>query len=300
MRQRATAIIIAALSLLLCSQTVLAQRISASLRGTVTSADSGATLPGAKVTARNVDTGLTRTVMSNAEGNYSIPELTVGTYELQVEFPDFKIKTVTDIRLNVSDVREVNAEMEIGEITEEITVEAPSLLVETVGGEVASLISGEEVRELPLNGRNFTQLTQLMPGVSSPDSLDFKNKGLLSGVDTSVSGSSVTGNQWSVDGAGNNDVGSNRTILITPSVEAIEEFKVHRNSYGPEFGGAGGAQINLITRSGTNDFKGSIFAFARDDSLNEKNFFLDEADAEIEPLERQDYGFTLGGPIIKD
>ena len=111
--------------------------------------------------------------------------------------------------------------------------------VRTIGGEVSGLITGTQVRELPLNGRNFIQLTTLMPGVAMPDSLSTKDKGLMSGSNLSVSGNDETANMWTVDGANNNDVGSNRTILVYPSLEAIEEFKILRNSYGPEFGGAG-------------------------------------------------------------
>lgn len=281
------------------TQPVLAQRTTASIRGTVTDSTGGA-MPGVRVTVTNAETGTTREAFTNDSGNYSVPSLLVGTWDLTGVLDGFKTAAVTGIELNVADIREINLVLELGEISDEITTTAASAPVETISGEVASLITGEQIRELPLNGRNFAQLTQLMPGVSAVDGLDFKNKGLLSGVDLSVSGSSVTGNNWTVDGAANNDSGSNRTILVTPSVDAIEEFKIHRNSYGPEFGGAGGAQINLITRGGTNKLQGSVFAFFRDDSLNEKNFFLDQADQPKEPLDRKDYGFTLGGPVLKD
>ncbi|MEM7353289.1 MAG: TonB-dependent receptor, partial [Acidobacteriota bacterium] len=257
-------------------------------------------MPGVTVTAKNTETGVTREAFTNESGNYSIPALSVGTWDLSAALDGFKTSVVSGIGLNVADVREINLELELGAINEEITTTAASAPIETISGEVAGLITGEQIRELPLNGRNFTQLTQLMPGVSAVDGIDFKNKGLLSGVDLSVSGSSVTGNNWTVDGAANNDTGSNRTILVTPSVDAIEEFKIHRNSYGPEFGGAGGAQINLVTRGGTNNFQGSAYAFFRNDSLNEKNFFLDQAGLPKEPLDRKDFGFTLGGPIAKD
>ncbi len=277
-----------------------AQRFTAGIRGRVTAASTDTVVAAAKVTARNVDTGLTRSVDSNAEGTYTFGDLPVGTYELTAVAPDYRTYVVENVVLNVADVREVNIPLEAGSIDDEITVTSPKILVETIGGEVASVITGEEIRELPLNGRNFTQLTQLMPGVSTPDNIRYTNKGLLSGVDTSVSGSAGTGNLWAVDGADNNDHGSNRTILVYPSIEAIEEFKIHRNSYGPEFGGAGGAQINLVTKSGTNQYHGSAFAFFRDDSLNEKNYFLEQADADKEPLERKDYGLSLGGPILQD
>ncbi|MDX1748120.1 MAG: carboxypeptidase-like regulatory domain-containing protein, partial [Halobacteriales archaeon] len=234
------------------------------------------------------------------DGSFNFNELQVGTYDLKVELQSFKTTVVSDIVLGVADIRELEVTMELGEISEEITVESPIVLVETIGGDVSTTITDEEITELPLNGRNFVQLTQLMPGVTAPDQLDFKNKGLLSGVDMSVSGSMATGQQWSVDGANNNDVGSNRTILVTPSVDAIEEFKIHRNSYSPEFGGAGGAQVNLVTKSGTNRYRGTAYYFSRNDSLNEKNALLEEAGQDKEELDFEDFGFTIGGPIVRD
>ena len=172
--------------------------------------------------------------------------------------------------------------------------------MQVLGGDVSGVITGEQVRELPLNGRNFLQLATLMPGVSAPDFLNVKDKGLLGGSDLSVSGSDVTANLWSVDGANNNDVGSNRTILVYPSLEAIQEFKILRNSYGPEFGGAGGAQINIVTQGGTNRFTGTAFYSGRSDALNAKNYFLKANDQPKDELKRNDFGGSIGGPIIKD
>ena len=158
--------------------------------------------------------------------------------------------------LRVADEFSIDFELAAGDVTETVTVESSSTPVKVLGGDVSGVITGEQVRELPLNGRNFLQLATLMPGVSAPDFLNVKDKGLLGGSDLSVSGSDVTANMWTVDGANNNDVGSNRTILVYPSLEAIQEFKILRNSYGPEFGGAGGAQINIVTRCGSNRFDG--------------------------------------------
>ena len=177
---------------------------------------------------------------------------------------------------------------------------ADTLVVKTSGGEVAGLVTGAQVRELPLNGRNFLQLALLMPGVSAPDGLNVKDKGLLSGSDMSVSGAAVTSNLWTVDGTNNNDVGSQRTILVYPSVDAIEEFKIHRNSYGAEYGQAGGAIINIVSRGGTNEFHGSAYYFGRRDALNANNYFLEKANQPKNNLNRNDFGWTLGGPIMKD
>ncbi len=291
--------LVLAVAALILAQPANSQTTTASVNGTVTGPE-GAAATGVKVTALNVETGFERARSTDASGFYSFTSLPVGTYVLSFEADGFKTVLVQNVVLNVADKRKVDAQLEIGELFEEVTVTSSTIIVETAGGEVAGLVTGEQVRELPLNGRNFIQLTQLMPGVSAPDVLNTKNKGLLSGSDLSVSGGNTTGNLWTVDGANNNDTGSNRTLLIYPSVDAIEEFKIHRNSYGAEFGGAGGAQINLVTRSGTNNFKGSVYYFRRDDSLNEKNFFLRQAGLDKEPLSRDDYGYTFGGPIVSD
>ena len=153
---------------------------------------------------------------------------------------------VNQVRPTIAD-HAIDFVLEPGGLTEEVKVIAESTPVKTVGGDVSGTITGQQVRELPLNGRNFLQLATLMPGVSAPDFLNVKDKGLLGGSDLSVSGSGVTSNMWTVDGANNNYVGSNRTILVYPSVDAIEEFKILRNSYGAEFGQASGAQINIVT-----------------------------------------------------
>jgi hypothetical protein len=276
-----------------------AQRSTASVTGTVTDAD-GAVLVGAQVTARAEETGLTRSTRTNEAGIYRLADVPPGRYTLDVQHEGFKGAMVTDLVLNVADIRTVDIRLEVGAVAEEITVVADAVAVETIGNEVAGLVTGEQVRELPLNGRNFTQLTLLMPGVAAPDNFDTKNKGLMTGSDLSVSGGAVTANLWTVDGANNNDVGSNRTILVYPSVDSIEEFKIHRNNYSAEFGGASGAQINLITRSGGNEFHGSVFYFTRDDAWNEKNYFLEKAGRDKENLSRDEFGYTLGGPIMRD
>src|SRR5829696_8684462 len=276
-----------------------AQRTSANLRGTVTDA-SHALVPGATVTLTNPDTGLNQTAVTNESGVYSFSQLPVGRYQLKVELQGFKTATRTDIVLAVADNREVDVELAPGALSETISVKAESTPVKTIGGDVSGVITGQQIRELPLNGRNFLQLATLMPGVSAPDFLNVKDKGLLGGSDLSISGGGVTSNLWTVDGANNNDVGSNRTILVYPSLEAIEEFKIMRNSYGPEFGGAGGAQINIVTRGGANALHGSGFYSGRSDALNSTNYFLAKANQPKEELKRNDFGGSIGGPILKD
>ncbi len=285
--------------LVLFATPVFAQRITATIRGTVTD-PTGAVVVGAKVTVKGDETGLTRTTTSNAVGIYVISELPVGSYEVKVEQPGFKTAIRTKVVVNVGDVRAVDLQLASGELAEAISVEANALHVQTSGAEVAGLITGDEARELPLNGRNFMQLTFLMPGVSKNDNVNIIDRGLSGSSDLSVSGSSTTTNLWMVDGANNNDVGSNRTLLIYPSVDAVEEFKVQRNNYGAEYGQAAGAVVNLITRGGTNTVHGSAYYYGRRGGLQAKNYFLKTNNLDKQDLNWNDFGGTLGGPIIKN
>ena len=291
--------VLALLLILAAALPARAQRTTASIRGTVTDA-TGGVVPGADVTVKGTDTGLTQSTVTNTDGVYSFPELPVGTYSVEVTISGFKSSVQTGIALNVADQRTVNVTLETGAVSETVTVTSPAMAVQTVGGEVAGLVTGEQVRELPLNGRNFLQLTTLMPGVSAGNDFNTKDRGLMSNISLAVSGSGQSNNMWMVDGANNNDVGSNRTILVFPSVDAIEEFKVHRNSYSAEFGGASGAQVNIVTRSGTNEFHGSGYYFGRNDSLASTDYFLKQAGQPKGPLSINDFGGTIGGPVMKD
>ena len=288
-----------ALTLALSPALATAQRITASIRGTVTD-PSQAVVVGSKVTVTGEETGLTRSTVTNSEGNYLFAELPVGSYRVEVEANGFRTAARTKIGLSVAETRAVDFELVAGQLTETVTVESNALQVQTVGGEVAGLITGEQARELPLNGRNFIQLTLLMPGVNAIEGLNVRDKGLSGGSDLSVSGGTTTSNMWMVDGANNNDFGSNRTLLVYPSVDAVEEFKIQRNNYGAEFGQAGGAQVNLVTRGGTNTWRGSAYYYMRRDSLNATDYFLKKNNQEKAPLKWDDIGGTIGGPIIKD
>src|ERR671930_657558 len=276
-----------------------AQRITATIRGTVTDT-SGAVVPGASVTVTNENTGFSRSTVTNDVGSYSFVELPPGTYTIDVSLSGFKSAVRKGIVLDVADVRGEDVRLEAGTLTETVTVQSRALAVQTIGGEVAGLVTGEQVRELPLNGRNFLQLGTLMHGVSQGDTFNTKDRGLMSGENLAVCRSCLVVSLWMVDVANNNYVGSNRTILVFPSVDAIDEFKVHRNSYGAEFGGAAGAQVNIVTRAGTNDYHGSGYYFGRNDALASRDYFLEKADQPKAALSVHDFGGTIGGPIIKD
>jgi len=285
--------------LLLFSLSAPAQKTSGQINGTVLDPQ-GAAVPDATVTATQVGTGFVRTITTTSDGNYSLPDLPIGTYRLTVTKQGFKETVAESVVVNVSTVTRQDFSLTIGAVGEVVTIQADEIQVETETGAVGEVISGQQVRELPLNGRSFVQLTQLVPGVSPQNNFDSKNKGLFAGVDFSVNGNSSQSNLFLTDGANNNDTGSNRTILLYPSIEAIAEFKMLRNSYGPEFGQAAGAVISIVTRGGENQFHGSLFYFGRNDALNSTEFFANRSGLGKDKLRRNDYGGSLGGPIIKD
>ncbi len=170
-----------------------AQKVTSTIRGTVTD-PSGAAIPGANVTVKNQQTNTTRTVKTNDTGGYVVTELDPGTYDVQVKQPNFKEFISKGVQLFVSSTVVVDAALQLGNTSEQVTVEANTVQVETTTGAVGNVVEGREVRELPLNGRSFVQLTQLMPGVSPQSNFDSKNKGLMAGVDFSVNGNNTTGN----------------------------------------------------------------------------------------------------------
>lgn len=291
--------LITATACLLISSGVMAQKYTGTIRGVV-SDPSGALVAGAQVTATNSGTNESRTVTTNSEGEYVVPELNPGKYEVRVKHEHFREFVSRDVELNVSSTAVVNASLAVGNASETIEVTASAVQVESTTGAVGNVVEGNEVRELPLNGRSFAQLTQLMPGVSPANNFDAKHKGLEAGVDFSVNGNSITGNLTLVDGVNNNDVGSNRTILVYPSIDSIQEFKILRNSYGPEYGQAAGAVVNIVTRGGTNQLHGGAYYFGRNDLLNATDYFNNLNHVPKDKLRRNDFGYNLGGPIVKD
>lgn len=297
--RRILGILVASGLLLLPALPALAQRPTATIVGTVKDSSGGA-IQRATVTVTDEERGFTRSSTTNAAGFYSLPELDAGRYKLRAFYPRFRTKLLTGIVLNVATMRVVDVVLEPGEIAAEISVEAPAFRVQTVGGDLSGLVTGDQIRELPLNGRNLMQLTLLQPGVIPGDSFNAKDKGLLTSSALAVSGGTTFSNLWTVDGVNNNDVGANESILVFPSIDAIEEFRIQRNSYGAEFGQASGAHINIVTRGGTNTFHGSVFYSGRDDALSATNYFLAKAGQEKEKLSRHDFGWTFAGPIIKD
>src|SRR5262249_11347062 len=244
-----------------------------------------------------------RTLQTNEVGIYSATLLPVGTYSVTVEAPGFTKAKLEGIGLNANDKYSADFKLEVGGVTEEVTVEAPPLQVELQTAQISSLISGTRVRELALNNRHFAQLLALLPGVSSnlSDQIYLGTTNPTGGnniVGLAVNGARQSQNNWTIDGADNVDRGTNITIQQYPSIDAIEEIKIVRSPYSSEFGRAGGGQISVVTRSGSNDFHGSAYEFWRNDKLNANNFFNNVNNIARPPLRYNDFGYTAGGPAI--
>jgi len=307
-RSRAIVSLFCALALLLGTPfATYAQVVTATVRGAVVD-EQGAAIADTDVTITNVETSFSRTTKTAADGEYNFPDLPLGLFKIRASHGGFKSTEQTGITLHANDRLVVNVTLKVGAVSEKIEVVATPVAVQTTSGSLSSLIQSDQVGGLPLNGRNFMQLLTLVPGVAPAEAFSITNKGLKGASDVSISGGASNGNQWLVDGANNNDTGSQRTILIYPSVDSIEEFKIERNSYGPEFGLAAGGQISIITKSGTNDFHGGVFYSGRNDALNAYDTQLkagcptplSSATCPKNKFRGNDFGFHVGGPVIKN
>ncbi|MDQ2935925.1 MAG: carboxypeptidase regulatory-like domain-containing protein, partial [Acidobacteriota bacterium] len=263
----------------------------------------GAAVPKVEVTITEERTGSSRTVVSDDDGFYSAPSLAVGRYSVSASPQGFKKTIASGVDLHVAENRVVNLDVQLGQVSETVTVTSNATTVETRSGDVNSLISEKQVTELPLNGRNYAALVTLVPGLSAPNeagAFGTRGTGLDSHVDVSVNGNQSNANMWTVDGVNNMDVGSNATLLVFPSIDSIAEFKVERNSFSAEYGQAQGAVINLITKGGGNQFHGTGFYFLRADGLNANDFFLNSAGQPKGQLKYKNFGGNFSGPVVKN
>lgn len=276
-----------------------AQETTATIQGTVTD-ESGAVLPGVTVTLTHDRTGQTFTRVTTADGLYTAPLLPVGTYEITFTLNGFQPRVVRGVRLSVNDRVTVNAQLVVGGVSEVVEVTGESLV--QTSSALQTLVDSTQVQELPLNNRNFAQLATLAPGVSN-DFGDEVGIGLASTMNLSINGARRNGVNWLVDGVSNVDVGSNITLLSTPTLESIEEFKVITSSYAAEWPRSGGGVVNVVTKSGSSRFSGSAYEFLRNDALNANWFFrkqsTDPETRDNPPLLRyNNFGYTLGGPML--
>jgi hypothetical protein len=307
-------VVFAALALFSFVFVASAQEITGSINGMVKDPN-GAAVAGATVTITDAEKKVVaRTVTTDDSGAFSAPDLPSGSYDIAVEAPNFKKHIETKVKLDVGQKRSLELSLEPGNISEVVTVEANPLAVELRTPTAATVISGDQARELSLNNRNWVQLVTLAPGVS--DNLSDQvyvgttnPTGQANTINISVNGARSAQNTYTVDGADITDRGSNITIQAYPSVDSIAEFVVLRSMFLAESGRSGGGQVNVVTKSGGDHFHGSIFEFHRSEKLNANDFLSNTVSnpafgrdsngkAKRSPFKYNNFGGTVGGPII--
>jgi len=278
---------------------VLGQTVTASVTGTVTD-NSGAVLKTASVTAVNQSTRVEYPTKSNDAGVYTISGLPIGSYVVKAEAPGFKSVSTNPLTLETGQIARVNLKLEIGAVTEQVEVVGVNPILQTENAVVGEVISGSTVVALPLNGRNFAQLALLTPGVQThaPDSFTEVKTGGSSGRPY-VNGQREQSNNFMLDGIDQNEAVDN-LIAYYPSPDAIAEIRVETNNYSAEFGNVAGGIVSAITKSGSNEFHGGAFAFARDDKFDANSWSNNRSGAEKGDFKQQIFGGTLGGPLMKN
>jgi Carboxypeptidase regulatory-like domain/TonB dependent receptor len=277
--------------LMLGTPATLAQVSTAVLLGGVQD-QSGAAIVGATITLTSTDTGISTSTTSGSDGTYVFPQVAVGRYSLEVTMAGFRRVEQTGIVLNVNQKARVDVQLEVGEVTRTINVDASAELINTVDGEVGQVVNQKNVVDLPLRGRQFLELAFLTPGaVNAPG--DYRTG--QQGIAPAVNGNRPEHNSYTLNGASNGEPYDGQ-FTIVPSVDSVEEFKIQSGSFNAEFGRAGAAIINVITKSGTNSFHGSVYEFLRNDALNARNAF----NPLKSPVKQNQYGGTIGGPIFKN
>ncbi len=291
------------LSLALLSSDLYGQAITAKVVGSVTD-PSGAAVPGAGVTVRNTGTNLTRNASTNENGAYEFSFLPIGRYALTVESAGFQRAEVSEFNLAVDQVARIDVTLTIGEMSETVTVAADAVALQTEDSTVGTVIDSKQVVDLPLNGRSFIQLAQLTPGVNpgTPGSITVRRQrgSLGQAVGMSANGARDTQNRFYFDGIEAMDLDS-YSFSFSPSIDAIDQFKVQASTYSAEIGGAPGGQVNLTTKAGSNDLHGTAWLFNRNDAFSALPPFTPYSpDAKAPKLNRNQFGANIGGPVIKD
>ena len=279
-----------------------AQLTSGTITGTVKD-QSGAVLPGATITATNTETGIARNTTSGARGEYRLSALSVGSYDVQAEMAGFQIGVRRGITLNVGSAPVVDFSLQVGSVTEQVTVTGEASLVEATTATVSGVVDSQQMRDIPLNARSFLELVPLQTGAVFAEAGDTASPTWGFGKKLAVVGTRFNANSFLLDGADINNVGNvaGSAAGTMAGVETVREFRVITNAYDAEYGRHTGAVISAVTKSGTNDFHGSVFEFLRNDNLDaprwEDNAFAEGVKPEFR---RNQFGGSIGGPIVQD
>ncbi|MBO0800633.1 MAG: carboxypeptidase regulatory-like domain-containing protein, partial [Blastocatellia bacterium] len=280
--------------MLLLAISVLAQNFNnGTVMGTVTDT-SGAAVPDAVVRLTRANPHLLRETRTDAAGNYQIQQVPPGDYQIEFEKTGFQKVQIGAINLSAAQQLRVDGQLLVGSVSETVKVEASAAQVDTASANIGTTVYGKQVQELALNTRSFTQLMTLQPGVSSQQAQQ-PGFGSNTSVPFSFNGAQTSSNNWTLDGGRNIDPYNGNNLSMV-NLDAIAEVRIERNAYSSEYGRNGGAQLNVVTKSGTNDFHGTLFEFFRNDKLDARNFFSTQR-----PKNRyNNFGGTIGGPIKKD
>ena len=291
--------------LLLAPAAAAAQVTTADLVGTIRDS-SGGVMPGVTVSLTNEATGVTRTVTTGSEGTYIFTSLQPGVYRLAAEISGFRKVERTNVTLQVNQRAQVDLSLEVGLLSETVQIVGEAPLLETQSSVLGTVIEERQVQDLPLNGRNFVQLATLTPGVSGAGSgmrgtimSGTRPDDLRPGTELFVNGNRENSNNYLYDGIDNN-TRLTLVIVMRPNVEAIQEFKVQTNLYSADQGRNPGGQINVVTKSGTNQVHGTVYGFLRDAKFDTNNFFANRAGQEKPPFKQHQFGGAIGGPIARN
>jgi hypothetical protein len=277
-----------AAAVLLLPGSLLAQG-TVTIFGSVTD-PSGAAIPDVTVEVVNVETSATRQTRTDASGSYVVSQIPIGTYRLTAEMQGFKKFVQEQIQVQVDENRRVDVKLEVGSVTESVEVKAEVVQVETRSGAIREVVDTKRIVELPLNGRNALQLQYLVAGAGA-----VSERGQGQNETVSINGSRTNSNNYQLDGGDNHDPYFNSPAVF-PNPDALEEFSIQTNAYGADRGRNAGAFMAAVTRSGTNQFHGTLFEFLRNEKLNARNFFSND----VPPFKRNQFGGTFGGRIIRD
>ncbi len=279
---------------ILCASSLLwGQAITSSITGTVTD-PSGAVVPGASVTVSDPSLGVTRRTVTNGAGSYLVSALPAGTYNLTVSANGFKTYRASAIVVQAARKIRADVTLQVGAVSTEVTIQGTNIgQVQTQTSQLGGTVTGRQITQLELNGRNFTQLITLVPGVNNQTGQEEGTVGVYGSVAYSVNGGRTEYNNWEVDGVSILDTGSNGTINVYPSVDAIGETRVLTSNYGAQYGQNASGTVVAVIKSGTSQFHGDAYEFNRNEIFNARSFF----DVGRPAYKKNDYGYTLGGPF---
>lgn len=275
---------------------VVAQTEKAQVNGLITDS-SGALVAGAQVSAVNTATGARRETTTNEQGLFNLPFLDPATYDIQVQREGFRTVTRSALKLDVAQVARVDFTLEVGAVSDQVTVTAEGPMLETGSASLAHLVDNTRIVNLPTNGRNSYGFATLIPGVRASRGFTEVAYGMYNDQFVSINGSRPNQNSFLLDGGANSNPAFNGPAMF-PSLDSVEEYKVQTNNYSAEFTNAAGGVINLVTKSGTNGLHGSLFEFLRNDKLTANDFFINRAGRKEAPFRYNQFGGAIGGPIV--